>query len=126
MDLLSDCTRGCDKTFVAEEQGDVTLVHLLEAGVADRKQVPLLREELLNLTADQERKKFLIDFSGVKEFTSEVIGAMVLIWKRVSPRGGVVRLVGVDDHLREVFRITKLDGHVFKIYGTVAAAMEGF
>src|SRR3989337_1378395 len=52
-------------------------------------------------------------------------GALVPIAKRVREVGGQVRLAGLNDDLRSLFELTKLDT-LFAIYPDPAQALDGF
>jgi len=70
-------------------------------------------------------RKFLIDFTHTGYIDSSGLGALVSISKRVREAGGDLRLAGLNEDLRSLFELTKLDT-LFPIAGTAAEALEGF
>ncbi len=86
------------------------------------------RQELKELVQDAvERgdRKFLFDFTPTAYIDSSGLGALVSISKRVREAGGDLRLAGLNDDLRSLFELTKLDT-LFPIAGSAAEALTGF
>jgi anti-sigma B factor antagonist len=53
------------------------------------------------------------------------LGALVTISKRVREVGGQIRLAALNDDLRSLFELTKLDT-LFAIYPDRAQALDGY
>lgn len=86
--------------------GEVTVVVPrgdLDMGVADR-----LRRTLVELV-DHERTRIVLDLSGVAYLDSSGMGAIVAGLKGARARGGDLRLAGLQDDVRTVFELTRLD-----------------
>lgn len=86
------------------------------------------RQELKALVQaglDEGARKFLIDCSATGYIDSSGLGALVTVSKKIREAGGQLRLAGLNDDLRSLFELTKLDS-LFHIAGTVDAALEGF
>ena len=114
------------KCFAVQQHVDVTVVHLLDQRMLDRLMINELRDELLNLVDTRRPEKLLINFGGVTHLSSEAIGALLSCWKHLAENGGVMRLAGMNENVREVFRITRLEGRVFDIYDTADKALARF
>jgi len=70
------------------------------------------RQELKNLVQDAldtGARKFLIDFSGTGYIDSSGLGALVSISKKIREQGGELRLADLNEDLRSLFELTKLD-----------------
>lgn len=74
---------------------------------------------------DAGERKFLLDCSGTGYIDSSGLGALVTIARRVREAGGQVRLAGLNDDLRSLFELTKLDT-LFAIYADTAEALQGY
>jgi anti-sigma B factor antagonist len=61
------------------------------------------------IVKDKEETRFLVNFSGVKWLSSEMLGALVGFHQKVNSRGGTVLLCGLEPLMREVFRVSNLD-----------------
>ena len=70
-------------------------------------------------------RKLLFDFSRTGYIDSSGLGALVTIARQVREQGGELRLAGLNDDLRSLFELTKLDT-LFSIADTPAQALAGF
>jgi len=69
--------------------------------------------------------KFVVDFSATGYIDSSGLGALVLLAKKVREVGGDLRLAGLNDDLRTLFELTKLDT-LFAIAPSVEEAVSAF
>ena len=86
------------------------------------------RQELKSLVQaalDNGERKFLIDFSRTGYIDSSGLGALVSISKKVREQGGELRLSGLNEDLRSLFELTKLDT-LFAITDTADQAIAAF
>lgn len=112
--------------FEVQQHLDVTVVHLTDQKVLERLIIDELREELLQLINQRRPQKMVINFAGVTHCSSELLGALILVFTRLSEEGGLLLLCGVNPQIREVFRITRLENRVFGIEPTVQDALQKF
>jgi anti-sigma B factor antagonist len=82
-------------------------------------------KDLVNQALDAGARKFLIDFSRTGYIDSSGLGALVALSKRVRELGGELRLSGLNEDLRSLFELTKLDT-LFPIADTPEQALAGF
>ena len=86
------------------------------------------RQELKDLVfaaLDKGERRILIDFSQTGYIDSSGLGALVSISKRVREAGGELRLSGLNEDLRSLFELTKLD-MLFAIAETPQQALSSF
>jgi anti-sigma B factor antagonist len=83
-----------------------------------------LKTLVQNALAAGERK-FLLDFSHTGYIDSSGLGALVTIARQVRELGGELRLAGLNDDLRSLFELTKLDT-LFQISDTRDRALSSF
>ena len=86
------------------------------------------RQELKDLVGralDAGDRKFLIDFAGAGYIDSSGLGALVALSRRVRDAGGELRLSGLNEDLRSLFELTKLDT-LFAIADTPEQALANF
>lgn len=74
---------------------------------------------------DHGERRFVIDFSRTGYIDSSGLGALVSISKKVREQGGELRLSGLNEDLRSLFDLTKLDT-LFAISDTAERAVAGF
>lgn len=70
-------------------------------------------------------RKLLLDFTGTGYIDSSGLGALVTIAKQVREQGGEMRLAGLNEDLRSLFELTKLDT-LFSIADTPAQALAAY
>ena len=94
--------------------------HILDAITIDRMSASL--KELIQSTPET---KFLFDFDRVSYLSSNALGMLIGLQRRINQRKGRLKLAGINEDVMEVFRITKLDT-VLDIYKDSASAVEAF
>jgi anti-sigma B factor antagonist len=82
-------------------------------------------KELIQSALDKGERRLLVDFSRTGYIDSSGLGALVSISKRVREAGGELRLSGLNDDLRSLFELTKLDT-LFAITETPGQALTSF
>ena len=70
-------------------------------------------------------RKFLIDFTNTGYIDSSGLGVLVSLSRKIREVDGDLRLAGLNEDLRTLFELTKLDT-LFTIADTPAAALAGF
>ncbi|MSR07650.1 MAG: anti-sigma factor antagonist [Gemmatimonadetes bacterium] len=74
---------------------------------------------------DAGDRRFLVDFTKTGYIDSSGLGVLVSLSRRIREVGGDLRLAGLNEDLRTLFELTKLDT-LFNIADTTAAAIAGF
>ena len=82
-------------------------------------------KDLIQSGLDGGERRLLIDFSRTGYIDSSGLGALVSISKRIREAGGELRLAGLNDDLRSLFELTKLDT-LFTISETPEQALGSF
>ena len=82
-------------------------------------------KQLVGEAIDAGDRKFLIDFGQTAYIDSSGLGALVSINKKVREAGGELRLAGLNEDLRSLFELTKLDT-LFVIADSATEALAGF
>lgn len=70
-------------------------------------------------------RKFAIDFSRTGYIDSSGLGVLVSLSKKIREQGGELRLSSLNEDLRTLFELTKLDT-LFRIADSREDALEGF
>ena len=86
------------------------------------------RHELKELVArrlEAGDRRFVIDFTNTGYIDSSGLGALVTMSKQAREQGGEVRIAGLNDDLRALFELTKLDT-LFTISDTADQALAAF
>jgi anti-sigma B factor antagonist len=82
-------------------------------------------KDLVQAALDRGGRRLLIDFSRTGYIDSSGLGALVSIAKRIREAGGELRLSGLNEDLRSLFELTKLDT-LFAIAETPQQALASF
>jgi len=93
------------------------------SGEVDLHQSPALHSALLDIAKDRP-PKFILDLNDVGYIDSSGVGTFVDVFRRVNSYKGQMMLVGLNDRVRSVFEITKLD-RFFTICATEEDALNG-
>ena len=107
--------------FQVEKQGDVTVVDVEGQLIVGNRQE--LKQKVLEQLAGGDRK-FVIDFSNTGYIDSSGLGVLVSLSKKIREQGGELRLANLNEDLRTLCELTKLDTLV-KIADSRQEAMAG-
>jgi anti-anti-sigma factor len=78
--------------------------------------------ELRRLIEDEGHTRLVVNFAGVRYLSTEVLGILAGIQRKIDPVRGSIVLCGLDPLLRDMVRICHLD-RVFDICGDEAEAL---
>ena len=107
---------------VSRDDGGVTVVRVEgQLIVGNRQEL----KDLIAAALDAGERKFLIDFASAGYIDSSGLGALVGLSRRVREAGGELRLSGLNEDLRSLFELTKLDT-LFAITDTPEQALSNF
>jgi anti-sigma B factor antagonist len=109
-------------SFQVSKSGEVTVVEVEGQLIVGNRQE--LKQKVLEQLESGDRK-FVIDFSDTGYIDSSGLGVLVSLSKKIREQGGELRLSRLNEDLRTLFELTKLDT-LFKIADTKEQALEGF
>lgn len=92
--------------YTRKDEGDETTLTI--DGTLDAVTAPDLRavvDELVN----ERRKSVTLDLSSLRLIDSSGVGVIVSLFKRIRANGGQVKIVGLRDQPRAIFRLLRLD-----------------
>lgn len=93
-------------SFGVNKQDDITVVAVEGQLIVGNRQE--LKQKVLH-ELESGGRKFLIDFSGTGYIDSSGLGVLVSLSKKIREQGGELRLASLNDDLRTLFELTKLD-----------------
>lgn len=106
-------------TFTAERVGDVTVLEVTRELTMENRGD--LKEAVLRRLERGDRK-FVFDFERTGFIDSSGLGALVSLSKKVREEEGELRLAGLNEELRTLFELTRLDT-LFQISDSRSAAL---
>src|SRR5512145_2406893 len=83
-----------------------------------------LKQKVLDALEEGSRK-FVIDFSKTGYIDSSGLGVLVSLSKKIREQGGELRLANLNDDLKTLFELTKLDT-LFQIADSRERALDSF
>ena len=92
--------------FEVNKQDDVTILDVEGQLIVGNRQE--LKQKVLDELENGERK-FLIDFDRTGYIDSSGLGVLVSLSKKIREQGGELRLANLNEDLRTLFELTKLD-----------------
>lgn len=106
-------------SFSLEHMDDIAIV------TVDGQLVVTNRQEFKQTILDaveQGARLVVVDFTTSGYIDSSGLGALVSLSRRLRDAGGDLRLVGLNEDLRTLFELTRLDA-LFPLYATRADAL---
>lgn len=88
------------------DNGNETVLKI--EGTLDAVTAPELRSVVDDLV-NESRKEVTLDLADLRLIDSSGVGVIVSLFKRVRAHGGQVRITGLRDQPRAIFRLLRLD-----------------
>ena len=107
--------------FSVVKQDDVTVVDVEGQLIVGNRQE--LKQKMLE-ELEGGARKFVIDFAETGYIDSSGLGVLVSLSKKIREQGGELRLSGLNEDLRTLFELTKLDT-LFRIADSKDEALSG-
>ena len=109
-------------SFAILKQGEVVVVDV-EGQLIVGNRTELKTKVLEEL--ERGARKVLIDFARTGYIDSSGLGVLVSLSKKIREQGGELRLANLNDDLKTLFELTKLDT-LFQISDTKERALQSF
>jgi len=113
-----------EKAINIEQNNDVVIVNFNIASISSVSEIEQIAAQLRDFVGRSEPQRIVVDFTGVKFFSSQMLGLLVDIWKKLKDNNGLIAISGINPGLTRVFRITNLD-RLFKFYPDLTSAVKG-
>lgn len=108
--------------FSVSREGEVLVFDVEGQLIVGNRQE--LKNDVLQKLEEGERK-FLVDFSSTGYIDSSGLGVLVSLSKKIREQGGELRLSSLNEDLRTLFELTKLDT-LFRIHDSREEGLQGF
>lgn len=109
-------------SFGVQKQDDITVIDVEGQLIVGNRQE--LKQKVLQ-ELESGGRKFLIDFSQTGYIDSSGLGVLVSLSKKIREQGGELRLANLNEDLRTLFELTKLDT-LFQISRSREDALTSF
>jgi anti-sigma B factor antagonist len=81
--------------------------------------------DMIYVLCSNGHKKFLLNLAGVDFIDSDGMGELVRCYTSVRQRGGEMKLAHLNQHVQNIFNVTRLNT-LFEIYAEERAALQSF
>ncbi len=108
--------------FAVNKVGEVTVVDVDGQLIVGNRQE--LKQKVLQ-ELERGTRRFLVDFTETGYIDSSGLGVLVSLSKKVREQGGDLRLSSLNEDLRTLFELTKLDT-LFRISNTREEGLSSF
>lgn len=105
--------------------GPVALVQPRETEIVKRNLINDLADDLIEYVAAEKPTQMVLTLKRVTRYSSEAIGGLIRVERRMRAQGGRIKLC-MNQELRELFKVTRLDGTLFEIYESESEAVASF
>ena len=123
--LLPGVVMTAYRRIAASERAGVTVIRFTESKITDPARIDELGRELTRLIDTERPFKVLLNFDKVDYLSSEALRVFLLLHKKITARGGALKLCHVTPQISEIFQITGLD-KLFAIRPTEVDALAEF
>jgi anti-anti-sigma factor len=108
-----------------EQIGEVTFAKFKARHLLDEEKVQVIGKELRSLGEEAGHRPLVLSFSGVERLSTELLGRLLALQKRVQEKGGRLALCKINPQVYQVFKILKLP-QVLSIFADEQEALQQF
>ncbi|MBN1435739.1 MAG: STAS domain-containing protein [Sedimentisphaerales bacterium] len=114
-----------DSSLIIEQQQDISIVKFAQPTLLDTFHITKVSQELFDLVEKKNITKIVLDLASIKMISSQALGALLSLQKKLSENNGKFVIAGIDPRLYRVFKITSLQ-EVFAFSDDVESALQLF
>lgn len=97
------------------DEGNATVVAFNTASMSNVEEIAAVSKQINKFIEEKHPKKVVVDFTGVKFFSSTVLGMLLDIRAKLKTYDGEVVISAINPQLYRVFKITHLD-RIFRFF----------
>jgi anti-anti-sigma factor len=101
----------------------VTTVSFNVASIGAGEGLEEVAQKISELIKSDKPRNIIVDFTGVKFFSSQMLGVLLDARKKISSYNGNIVISGINPQLYRVFKITNLD-KIFRFYPDAQSATD--
>ena len=95
--------------FTTTDDGPHTLVQFQTEALMSTGDLERISQGLARLVDEEHRQNVLLDFTKVRYLSSQAIGMIIGLHRKLAQAKGTLELTGVSPQLLQLLKITKLD-----------------
>lgn len=117
--------RAVSGELTIQSYAGVVVATIGRPSLLDAREIASIGRELTALVGERATRKLVLDFTHVRQLSSQSIGMLLDLNKLAKEIKGKIVLCGVGGPVARLFELTKLDA-LFEIYKDDAAALKSF
>jgi anti-sigma B factor antagonist len=112
----------CNITKITIDKA-ITTVSFNVASLTSGSDMDALAKQISDLITSQKPKNLIVDFTGVRFFSSQTLGILLDARKKITNIKATMVISGINPQLYRVFKITNLD-KLFSFYPDAQSAIS--
>ena len=112
----------CNIAKITTEK-DITTISFNVASLSAGQGLDEVTEKISELIKANKPRNIIIDFAGVKFFSSQMLGVLLDARKKITSYNGNIVISGINPQLYRVFKITNLE-KIFNFYPDARTAIS--
>jgi anti-anti-sigma factor len=111
--------------MLINDYAGVTVVTFTDSSILETGAIDQIAKDLYFLVDSQAKQKIILDFSKVKSMSSQGLGVLISLNKKLAAIKGGLALCGVRPEIKKLFSITGLEKE-FKFHADDRAALSAW
>lgn len=111
--------------FTIQQQGSAVIARPVDLILQGTTLAEMIKLELMQIADVTHCDLLVVDFDRVKLVSSSVISSLLGVKRHLASTNGRLKLCGMSESLRYVFKSLNMDGTVFEIVADVSEALAG-
>jgi len=95
--------------FIVTNIRGVSVVYFQSPSILDSAEIETIGKRLYRLVDEQAHRKIVLDFGQVRFLSSQTLGVLINLNKKVEQIKGKLIICGLRPELSKVFKVTRLD-----------------
>ena len=110
-------------TLLTRTEDNVLVCYFQDVRIIDESRIESLGQELTELVNKTIDRKIIVNFQNVGFMSSAMLGKLIQFGKKCSTANVDLRLCGINENIRQVFKLMNLE-KVFKLESDEDAAFK--
>ncbi len=114
------------KHLTVKKHDDIVVVRFVDTKLFNNLVTHELDDELSDVADQTSARRWIVDFGPLERCSTSVINSLLRLNTRITDAGGQVKLCGLHEVIAGELQMLGLEGTVFEVHPTVAAAIGSF
>jgi anti-anti-sigma factor len=95
--------------ILINDYAGVTVVTFIDSSILEAVVIDQIAKDLFHLVDHQNKQKIILDFSKVRSMSSQGLGLLLTLNKKLAAIKGGLALCGIRPEIKKIFTITGLE-----------------